>query len=52
MHNATACPFCRQTGWPSLGVSISKEPVGKPEENRFAERLMRTIREEEIDLSE
>jgi hypothetical protein len=26
--------------------------VGKPEENGFAERLMRTIREEEIDLSE
>lgn len=27
-------------------------PYGKPEENGFAERLMRTIREEEIDLSE
>jgi putative transposase len=26
--------------------------VGKPEENGYAERLMRTIREEEIDLSE
>jgi transposase InsO family protein len=26
--------------------------VGKPEENEFAERLMRTVREEEIDLSE
>jgi transposase InsO family protein len=26
--------------------------VGKPEENGFAERLVRTIREEEIDLSE
>jgi hypothetical protein len=26
--------------------------VGKPEESGFAERLMRTIREEEIDLSE
>jgi putative transposase len=26
--------------------------IGKPEENGFAERLMRTIREEEIDLSE
>jgi hypothetical protein len=26
--------------------------VGKPEENGFAERLMRTIKEEELDLSE
>jgi hypothetical protein len=26
--------------------------VGKPEENGYAERLMRTIREEEVDLSE
>jgi hypothetical protein len=26
--------------------------VGKPEENGFVERRMRTIREEEIDLSE
>jgi putative transposase len=26
--------------------------VGKPEENGYAEQLMRTIREEEIDLSE
>ena len=34
------------------GVSISMAAVGKPEENGFAERLMRTIREEEIDLSE
>jgi transposase InsO family protein len=34
------------------GAAISMAAVGKPEENRFAERLMRTIREEEIDLSE
>ena len=34
------------------GVAISMAAVGKPEENGFAERLMRTIREEEIDLSE
>jgi transposase InsO family protein len=33
-------------------VAISMAAVGKPEENGFAERLMRTIREEEIDLSE
>ncbi len=26
--------------------------VGEPEENRYAERLMRTIKEKEIDLSE
>ena len=34
------------------GVAISMAAVGKPEENGFAERLMRTIREEEIELSE
>jgi transposase InsO family protein len=34
------------------GVAISMAAVGKPEENGFAERLLRTIREEEIDLSE
>ena len=36
----------------SRGVSISMAAVGKPEENGFAERLMQTIREEEINLSE
>jgi putative transposase len=34
------------------GVAISMAAVGKPEENGYAERLIRTIREEEIDLSE
>jgi transposase InsO family protein len=34
------------------GVAISMAAVGKPEENDFAERRMRTIREAEIDLSE
>ena len=34
------------------GAAISMAAVGKPEENGFAERLIRTIREEEIDLSE
>lgn len=34
------------------GVSISMATVGKPEENPFAERLIRTIKEEEVDLSE
>ena len=36
----------------SRGVAISMAAVGKPEENGYAERLMRTIREEEVDLSE
>jgi transposase InsO family protein len=34
------------------GVAIRMAAVGQPEENGFAERLMRTIREEEIDLTE
>jgi transposase InsO family protein len=34
------------------GAAISMAAVGKPEEDGFAERLMRTIREEEVDLSE
>jgi putative transposase len=34
------------------GANISMAAVGKPEENGFAERLMRTIKEEEVDLSE
>jgi putative transposase len=34
------------------GVAISMASVGNPEENGYAKRLMRTIREEEIDLSE
>lgn len=33
-------------------IRISMAAVGKPEENGFAERLMRTIKEEEVDLSE
>jgi transposase InsO family protein len=33
-------------------VQISMAAVGKPEDNGYAERLMRTIREEEVDLSE
>jgi putative transposase len=34
------------------GVQISMAAVGKAEENGYAERLMRTIKEEEVDLSE
>ncbi len=33
-------------------VQISMANQGKPEENGYAERLMRTIKEEEVDLSE
>jgi transposase InsO family protein len=33
-------------------VRISMAHVGEPEENGYAERLMRTIKEEEVDLSE
>jgi putative transposase len=33
-------------------VQVSMAAVGKPEDNGYAERLMRTIKEEEVDLSE
>lgn len=33
-------------------VQISMASIGKPEENGYAERLMRTIKEEEVELSE
>jgi putative transposase len=33
-------------------VKISMASVGEPEENGYAERLMRTVKEEEVDLSE
>ena len=35
-----------------LGIQISMATQGKPEENGYAERLMRTIKEEEVDLSD
>ncbi len=38
--------------WSQHGVLISMAAVGKPEEHGFAERLMRTIKEEEVDLSD
>lgn len=34
------------------GIQISMATQGKPAENGYAERLMRTIKEEEVDLSE
>lgn len=33
-------------------IQISMAAVGKPEENGYAERFMRTLKEEEVDLSE
>jgi transposase InsO family protein len=36
----------------SLGVSISMAAVGEAQQNGYAERLMRTIKEEEVYLSE
>lgn len=36
----------------SLEVQISMAAVGKAEENGYAERFMRTIKEEEVDLSD
>jgi putative transposase len=34
------------------GAAISMAKVGEPRENGYAERLMRTIKEEEVDLSD
>ena len=34
------------------GIQISMAAVGRPHENGYAERLMRTIKEEEVELSE
>jgi putative transposase len=36
----------------NLGVQLSMAAVGEPRENGFAERLVRTIKEEEVDLSD
>ena len=36
----------------SEDIQISMANVGEPEENGYAERLMRTIKEEEVDLSD
>jgi putative transposase len=35
-----------------LGVEISMATIGEPRENGYAERLMRTIKEEEVNLSD
>ena len=36
----------------TLNVNLSMAAVGEPRENGYAERLMRTIKEEEVELSE
>ena len=36
----------------AAGVKVSMAEVGKPEDNGYAERLMRTIKEEEVALTE
>jgi transposase InsO family protein len=36
----------------ALGVQVSMATVGKPEENPYAERLIRTIKDEEVYLSD
>ena len=33
-------------------MQVSMAEIGEPTQNSFAERLMRTIKEEEVDLSE
>ena len=35
-----------------LGVTLSMAVIGEPRENGYAERLMRTIKEEEVNLTE
>ncbi len=39
-------------GLGQVGAWISMAAVGEPRENGYAERLMRTIKEEEVDLTE
>jgi transposase InsO family protein len=46
---AAAAYVGRLTG---RGVAVSMAAAGKPEENGYAERLMRTIKEEEVELTE
>jgi transposase InsO family protein len=36
----------------NLGVQLSMAAIGEPRENGFAERLVRTIKEEEVELSD
>ena len=56
VHHSDQGVECAATAYTDLlagrGVAISMAAVGKPEENGFAERLVRTSREGEIDLSE
>lgn len=47
-YAATAYVACLE----QYGVRISMAEVGEPRQNGYAERLMRTIKEEEVDLTE
>jgi putative transposase len=47
-YAATAYVACLE----QVGVRISMAEVGEPRQNGYAERLMRTIKEEEVELSE
>jgi putative transposase len=47
-YAATAYVVCLE----QFGVRISMAEVGEPRQNGYAERLMRTIKEEEVDLTE
>jgi putative transposase len=47
-YAATAYTACLE----QFGVHISMAEVGQPRQNGYAERLMRTIKEEEVDLTE
>ena len=41
-----------QTPALACGASVSMAEVGEPTQNGYAERLMRTLKEEEVDLSD
>jgi putative transposase len=47
-YAATAYVACLE----QFGVRISMAEVGEPRQNGYAERLMRTIKEEEVELTE
>jgi transposase InsO family protein len=56
IHHSDQGVQCAATAYVEMlvgrDVRISMASVGEPEENGYAERLMRTIKEEEVDLSE
>jgi hypothetical protein len=56
IHHSDQGLQCAATDYTALlqqhGIQISMAEVGKPTPNGYAERLMRTIKEEEVDLSD